>query len=90
MGTTGDADPTGDGAVVCPGRCLDPAAEGADVVCKPPAGKLSNTGERRPTGGVRVPGPGSRVPGPESVRPTPLVSFVRVYPFVCTVRQNVG
>ena len=40
----------GPGAVVFPGRCLDPAAEGMDVVCKPPAGKLSNTGERRPAG----------------------------------------
>lgn len=43
-------DTSGDGAVVAPGRCLDPAAEGEDVVCRPPVGKLSNTGERRPAG----------------------------------------
>ena len=40
----------GPGAVVVPGRCLDPVAEGMDVLCKPPAGKLSATGERRPAG----------------------------------------
>eukprot|EP00227_Mantoniella_beaufortii_P010987 CAMPEP_0197583194 /NCGR_PEP_ID=MMETSP1326-20131121/6188_1 /TAXON_ID=1155430 /ORGANISM="Genus nov. species nov., Strain RCC2288" /LENGTH=828 /DNA_ID=CAMNT_0043147379 /DNA_START=88 /DNA_END=2570 /DNA_ORIENTATION=+ len=40
----------GPGAVVVPGRCLDPAAEGMDVVCTPPPGKLSATGERRPAG----------------------------------------
>ena len=28
-------DTSGDGAVVAPGRCLDPAAEGEDVVCRP-------------------------------------------------------
>ena len=43
-------DPHGESMVV-PGRCLDPAAEGMDAVCKPaPVAKLSNTGERRPAG----------------------------------------
>ena len=43
-------DPHGESMVV-PGRCLDPAAEGSDAVCKPaPVAKLSNTGERRPAG----------------------------------------
>ena len=43
-------DPHGESMVV-PGRCLDPAAEGMDAVCKPaPVTKLSNPGERRPAG----------------------------------------
>jgi kinesin family protein C2/C3 len=40
----------GPGAVVAPGSCLDPAAEGADVVCTPPLGKAAAVGERRPAG----------------------------------------
>ena len=43
-------DPHG-ASMVVPSRCLDPAAEGMDAVCKPaPVEKLSNTGERRPAG----------------------------------------
>jgi len=37
--------------VVEPGRCLDPAAEGVDVVCKPPGSNVAGAGrgeERRP------------------------------------------